>query len=56
MRKVHMFLVAVAVAVMLSVLVLGAVAPTTTVHIVPNPVYHVAPGDPGGSQGDGGGG
>jgi len=55
MRKVHMFLFAVAVAVMLSVLALGAVAPTTA-RVVPTPVYEVAPGEPGGGQGGGGGG
>jgi hypothetical protein len=55
MRKLRALLVAVAVVTVLSVLILGTVAPTTA-DIAPAPVYLLAATDPGGGQNGGGGG
>jgi len=55
MQKIRLFLLAVAVVVMLSVLAVGASVPTV-VDVPSGPGYLIGPDDPGGGQGSGGGG
>ena len=53
MQKIRVFIVTLVVAILLSALVLGIVAPTS-VHVLTDPIHLLVDEDPGGGQGGGG--